>query len=254
MHGSMGHVRAVIVGALLLTGCAGPPREPCADGTPLGTICGFVHPEDVEWIPAAGVVLASNMRDFRKPTELGGFLMALVPSAAKPRQVWPSGAGDAVREPEVGDARCPGPPAPATFSPHGITAREGHVYVIGHSNAGGREAVEIFTIHGTGPDVSLTWAGCIPQEPRVIANDVAVTPDGEVIESNYVPAMSLWTTIRAGAFGAKTGDVMAWRRESGWRHVAQTAASMPNGVAVSPDGKQIFYAETGTGKDRKSVG
>src|SRR5262249_5827178 len=244
----MRQVRAAIVGALLLTGCAGPPRDPCAEGVPLGTVCGFGHPEGVEWLPAAGVVLVSNMRDFRKPSEAGGFLAALVPSMAKPRQVWPSGAGDVAPEPDVGDTRCPGPPGPKTFSPHGITARDGHVYVIGHSNAGGREAVEISAVHGTGADVALSWAGCIPQDPHVIANDVAVAPDGEVIESNYVPAMSLWITIRAGAFGSKTGDVMAWRRESGWRHLAQTAAPMPNGGGGAPDGNQIFYAETRTGK------
>jgi len=235
----------VLLGAALV-GCSNPPRDPCADGKPLGTICGFENPEDSEWVGDAGLLIASNMRN--SPGR-GGFLSALAPGTHDVRRLWPLGAAtDVAPDPAVGDPDCPGPLAASTFAPHGITARDGLLYVIAHSAAGGREAVEIFGISGAGAQTVVTWKGCIPQEPNVIANDVAVAPDGEVIESNYESEVSLLNTVLAGGFGKKTGDVMAWRRGSGWRHLPGTAASMANGVAVSADGQQVFYAETGTGK------
>ena len=243
---TMRSLPALVLLGVVLAGCSDPPRGPCADGKPLGTICGFENPEDGEWVPDAGVLIASNMRN--SPGR-GGFLSALTPGTHDVRRLWPLGtAADVAPDPAVGDPGCPGPLAANTFAPHGITARDRLLYVVAHSNAGGREAVEIFGIAGAGAQAVLAWKGCIPQEPKVIANDIAVAPDGEVIESNYESEVSLLNTVLAGGFGKKTGDVMAWRRGSGWRHLPGTAASMANGVAVSADGQQVFYAETGTGK------
>jgi hypothetical protein len=242
-------VLALLAATLTLNGCAGPARGPCADGTPLGTICGFEEPEDSEWMSAAGVLLVTNMRNPAVKGDHGGFLAALVPGSRDVRRVWPTGKPtDAAPDPQVGDPGCPGPLAGPTFSPHGLTSAGNLVYVVAHSNAGAREAVEIFAVDGQGADATVMWKGCIPQEPNVVANDIAVASDGEVIISNYESEMSLWNTLRAGALGSQTGDVMGWRRGSGWRHLSGTAASMANGVAVSADGQQVFWAETGTGK------
>jgi hypothetical protein len=56
------------------------------------------------------------------------------------------------------------------------------------------------------------------------------------------------TMFGARLFGRTTGDVMIWTKADGWHHVPGTAAAMPNGVAVSADGSQIYYAETAKGR------
>jgi len=57
----------------------------------------------------------------------------------------------------------------------------------------------------------------------------------------------LYYTLKGG-LGWNTGDVMAWVRGRGWRHLPGTAAPSPNGVLASPDGKTVFYAESGSGR------
>jgi hypothetical protein len=47
------------------------------------------------------------------------------------------------------------------------------------------------------------------------------------------------------AFGRDSGDVLAWRAERGLRHVPDSAAAMPNGIAVSPDGAFAYVAAAG---------
>jgi hypothetical protein len=192
----------------------------------------------------------------------GGSIAALPldPAAQKgatPRRLWPS--GDRTRDRSVsgalaGDPSCTSPPARHTFAPHGVTSASTdtpgvvRIAVVGH---GVREAIELFDLSGAGNDASLTWRGCVPLPPHTVGNDVSIAPDGEIIVSNYMPAMEGWLglyyTIKSG-LGANTGDVMAWRRDQGWRHLPGTAAPCPNGVLASRDGATVFYAETGSGQ------
>lgn len=242
---------------LVIAGCARPePRGPCTmDGT-LGTICGFENPEDLEFVPAANVILVTNMRfDGRDHDGIirGGFVSAVVPGGTDVHKVWPTEAVTDEADPDLGDPICRTPPGHGTFYPHGLTSvtrgARTVAYVIAHQGeSGGREAVELFEVKGQGEAVYLSWVGCIPLAPRTTGNDIAVAPDGEVIVSNYQPSASLWHTIKANAFGMVTGDIQAWTRERGWRTLPRTKASQPNGVAISPDGSTIFYSETGTGR------
>ena len=158
------------------------------------------------------------------------------------------------RNAPVGDPGCVTPPAPDVFAPHGIssapteTAGVIRIAVVGH---GGRQAIELFDLTGTGPSARLTWRGCVPLPPNTSGNDVSLAPDGEIVVSNYMPAMEglrgLYYTLQGG-LGFNTGDVMAWRRGQGWRHIGGTAAPSPNGVLVSRDGAYVFYSETGSGR------
>ncbi len=254
-----GFVVALIV--LSIPACSRPPRGPCVaepgPGT-VGTICGFANPEDVEPIPPSGILLVSNMRH---SAGSGGFLVALSldgGAQAVPRRLWPTGAaadnGVDATHPAIGDPHCVEPPAAAVFAPHGITSAPAdapgvaRIAVVGH---GGRQAIELFDLTGTGDGARLAWRGCVPLPPHIVANDVSLAADGEIVTSNYMPSMDgLWSvyyTVKSG-LGSNTGDVIAWRRGSGWRHVGGTAAPSPNGVLVSPDGQSIFYAETGSGR------
>jgi hypothetical protein len=234
-------------------GCRGGYQVACNPDPPpgvLGTICGFANPEDVEAIPQAGIVLVSEMRIGSE----GGVLAGLVPGGAPvPRRLWPGSeaAEDDSAGPLVGDPSCTTPPATGAFAPHGITSAPGEVdgvirvAVVGHH---AREAIELFDLRGVGTEARLVWRGCVPLPAGTVGNDLAIAPDGEIVVSNFAPAMkgvAFYLSWIRGGLGRATGDVMGWDRENGWRHIPGTAAPLPNGVAVSRDGGSIFYAESG---------
>jgi len=249
-------VTAALLVVTLALGCGDGSRGVCEPTPPLGrlgTICGFTNPEDIEAVPAAGLLIVSEMRG---RDGAGGSLVALVPPLTAPRPLWPTGdaAHDVGTAPPAGDPACTSPPPSDRFSPHGVASVQTpvrglvHVAVIGHD---AREAVELFDLVGTGNLARLTWRGCIPLPPDVAGNDVALTLAGEVVVSNYQPTMrglrGAYHTVRSG-LGRPTGDVIVWRPGEGWRHVPGTSAAGANGVAVSPDGQMLFYAETGAGR------
>jgi hypothetical protein len=244
----------LLAAVTLLAACAAAPRPPC-NPTPepgtLGSICGFENPEDVEAVPQAGLVLVSNMRPLGAGPP-GGKLMALNVRGTTPRQLWPAN-GD-VREPLIGDPTCTTPPADDTFSPHGINSIPSgvpgvvHVAVVHH---GSRESIELFALLGSGDDAVLVWRGCVPYPPGVAGNDVAFAPDGELVASNFQPTFKGFRGayyMMKGGLGLRTGDVIAWHAERGWRRLAGTAAPQPNGVAVSDDGNTVYYAQAGWGR------
>jgi sugar lactone lactonase YvrE len=122
------------------------------------------------------------------------------------------------------------------------------VFVTAHAGRnGGREAVEIFTLTGAGEDARLAWSACVPMPSAVQGNDIAVRPDGTIVVSNYRPDDSIVHTLKASLLGSTTGDVMVWRREGGWSHLAATQSAMANGVALSRDGNMLFFTESITG-------
>jgi hypothetical protein len=243
--------------AIVAAACGeGPPRPPCGTrGGPIATMCGFENPEDLEYVVDADLLVASNMRfDGRdRPDAIrGGYLSGLAPATGTIRRLWPEASAETSPDPALGDPVCKTPPAAGVLYPHGITSqtRDGRplLYVIGHQgDAGGREAVEIFEIAGRGKAARAIWRACVPMRPRVMGNDLAVAPDGEIVVSNYQPSVSLWHLIKANVLGLSTGDIQAWSRDRGWRTIPGTAAGLPNGVAISADGRFVYYSETGTG-------
>jgi DNA-binding beta-propeller fold protein YncE len=251
---------SLLVAVVFVAACSSAPRGACNPDPPrgaVGSICGFANPEDVEVVQPAALLLVSEMR--RGGT--GGAIAALPldPSAqrgASPRRLWPTrdGGRDVGSTALVGDPSCTRPPLADGFAPHGITSAATQtpgvtrIAVVGH---GVREAIELFDLTGAGDGATLSWRGCVPLPPHTVGNDVSIPHDGEIVVSNYMPAMEGWSGLYytlKGGFGANTGDVMAWRSGRGWRHLRGTASQCPNGVLVSPDGSSVFYAETGSGK------
>lgn len=237
--------------SLLIVSCSSVPRGPC-DPNPhegIGSICGFANPEDVEVIPAAGILLVSEMRHGGS----GGALAALplnldAQKTAKPRRLWPpetpTTQTDATAP--LGDPDCP-KPSDNLFSPHGIASRNTdtpctvRVAVVRH---GEREAIDLFDLVGKGDKATLTWRGCIPLPPDMTANDVQFAPDGEILATFYQPPG--WRYTLAMAFGIDTGHVIAWK-EGRWRDVGGTEASGPNGVMVLQK-DNVFYSASGSGR------
>jgi hypothetical protein len=241
---------ALLLGTFWLA-CAPPERPPC-DATPapglVGSICGFDHPEDLELVPAAGVVLASGL-------EPGAGLWAidvegLAGADAQPWRIWPGqGAGSTASV--SGDPACTTPPDPAAFLAHGLTARAdsatSHVTlaVVGH---GAREAIELFELHGKGRSTFATWRGCVPLPPDAMGNDVGIAPDGEIVVTKFIPyreGLALRYEALRASVGFESGEVLAWSRERGWRAVPGTQGAGPNGMVLSADGEFIYFAENG---------
>ncbi|MCA9772153.1 MAG: hypothetical protein KC466_07070, partial [Myxococcales bacterium] len=160
--------------------------------------------------------------------------------------------------PPVGDPTCKTAPNPDLFSPHGIDIRPGprpHLWQVAVVAHGQREAIELFVLSGPGRQALLVWQGCIPFPEGIAGNDVTFAPDGGIVATNYQPTMEglrgIWYSLKGGVLKRPTGDVLTWRPETGWRHVPGTAGAGPNGVAVTPDGKWIVYAESGSGPIRR---
>jgi len=225
----------------LAAACGGAPRGACSQAQPLGSVCGFENPEDVAFASAAKLLVVSQFRILGR----GGALAGLSPGASTPRPLWPAPGGTSEPDRESGDPACV-PPDATIFHPHGIfVAASGDLYVVNH---GGRDSIEIFAIRGSGDQATLAWRGCMVLPAGTSGNDVAVGGDGTVVVSNYASAVdSLLDNVKIGV-GWMTGDVLLWRRGHGWSHVPGTAASAANGVALSPDGKTLYYAETGGGR------
>lgn len=253
----------LLVVATLISACGGgEPRPPCElTDVPgeIGSICGFRNPEDVEYVEDAGIILVTNLR-MDGPVEDGGYLSALVLGTDEVIRLWPpiEGSGSDQRAPSafedgIGDAACTDPPPADAFYPHGATSvsvdDRTFVYITGHAgDEGSREAIEVFELFGEGAQTRLEWKACIPTENEIQANDIAIAPDGEIVVSNYQPDGSILNTIKSFFLGTVTGDVMAWSKENGWRHLEKTESKMANGVTVSRNGESVLYSETITGK------
>ena len=242
-----------LAGALAVA-CEGEPRGPC-EPTPrpgeIGSICGFENPEDVAWVPSAGVLLVSQMR--HADAGPGGSLAALAldPSGepiAAPRRLWPpalaAAESAASTRASAGDPACTQPPRAARFAPHGLAAGapapDGDlpIAVVGH---GEREAIELFALRGVGEVAVLRWTGCVPLPEDVTGDDVWLGAAGEIWVTNYQPALTglrgVYYTI-VGGLGLPTGEVLRWRipgaPRPGWEAVPDTRGANPNGLVLAP--------------------
>jgi hypothetical protein len=250
-------VRAACLPVLVLALACGSsaargPCEPQPGPGRLGTICGFANPEDVEAVPAARLLLVSEMRPLVGHGTGGGLIAALTGPDARPRTLFPPGVP--ANAPPAGDPSCTAPPPADRFAPHGLTAAPGptpgitRVAVVGHRF---REAIELFDLQGEGDAATLAWRGCVPLPSGAVGNDVAIAPDGELVVTNFQPSMTgvwlLYYNVLAG-LGLNTGDVLGWLPERGWRRIPGSEARTPNGIAVSRDGTTVFFAEAAAGR------
>ena len=206
----------------------------------------------MEAIPAAGILLVSEMRPLVGGGAGGGAIVAITGPDAQPRRLFPPGRES--REPLVGDPACTTPPPDGAFAPHGITSAPTgtpgvfRIAAVGHRY---REAIELFDLAGEREHATLAWRGCVPMPPGTVGNDLAIAPDGEIVVSNFQPSMEgFWLLYynALGGLGVNTGDVLAWQPGRGWRHIPGSAARTPNGIAVSRDGTTVFVAETAAGR------
>ncbi len=250
---------AGILAALAFAGCAGEPRGPCRpDPAPeeVGSICGFQNPEDVEWIPEAGILVVSNMA--ARDGSAAGHLSALDlpgPQArpSSPFRLWPPREGVPPRGAPLEASDCADPPSASDFAPHGIASVRLHagplrLVVVNHGRG---ERIELFDVAGRGRRTELTWRGCFALPPGMVANDLSLAPDGTLAVTRYGShwggARQILETV-AAALGRDTGEVRIRRPGGGFEPLPGTEGPSPNGVWLAPDGSRVVTAHTGSGQ------
>ena len=225
--------------SLAVIACSEAPREGCGTVGSLETVCGFENPEDLAVVD--GAVVVSQMRRDGK----GGSISLWEEGKATPARLWPGDRLPGIAAgPAAGDPGCP-PPDPDAFAPHGVFAAPPGLWVVNH---GGRESIEIFSMSAAADGFVARWLGCVEMPAGTSANDVAVGPRGEVLASNMSAPGAQWGRALKSRLGLKTGDVVLWRAGKGWQHLPNSRASAPNGVAISPDGRWLYFAESGAGR------
>jgi hypothetical protein len=237
-----------------------PVREPARDDAaipscepvgPVRPICGFTNPEDMVALPGGQAILVGEYGQSAE-SQPGGLVVFDLRTEER-RTVFEGGrdGGTANSEPGWGEPACQTPPTRA-FNSHGIdlVRRDDgrlELLVVQH---GGREAVEVFEVLGSGTDWRVVWRGCVFAPPDASLNDVAGLPDG-----------SFYTTRMASLRGAgelaqgvptePTGHAFAWSPEAGFRKIEGTDGVLPNGIATSPDGRLIYMNASGENSIRK---
>jgi SMP-30/Gluconolactonase/LRE-like region len=141
---------------------------------------------------------------------------------------------------------CTTPPPLAKLVTHGLNLRDGAggrstLYVVGH---GGREAIEIFDVDTIPKHPIVTWKGCVPMPDGLAANSVAAFADGSFVAT--VPLMP-GSTFAEALGGKVSGTVVRWSPgSSGFETLQGTELAYNNGIEVSPDGREIFVASSGS--------
>lgn len=196
--------------------------------------CGYQNPEDLVQIPETPLLIVSEMGEFMADTP-GGLSLLNMNSGARETLAIDWSATDA----SWGEPGCKAPDV-AAFSPHGIdlvTRDDGAVALL-VVNHGGREAIEFFAV---APSGDLSWRGCAlpPDDPFI--NDVAARADGGFYATHmWDKSGSFEETAAALQAGKKTGWVWAWMPADGFSRLPNSDDVMPNGIALSADGKRLF--------------
>src|SRR5262249_9123881 len=122
------------------------------------------------------------------------------------------------------------------------SASEHTLYVVHH---GERESVEVFNLTAEGMAPALTWVGCVVYPAGVFGNGVAAVPGDSFAASKFMRTDDPQAARKLAA-GQPEGGLLIWRPRTGWQDVPEAATiSADNGVAASPDGRQLFVAGTG---------
>jgi len=236
-------VATVLAAILALAGCAVrlPEAGDCDPASAGRPVCGLQNPEDVIALPGTRWVLASQLRRPGNPP--GSIVAFTLDGADTTTVVGPSRPAERLEDPFLAKNAeiCPGPLPADGLEPHGMDlVVEGKppwmLLVVNH---GTREAIEVYDVTpGDGPP-RLRWVGCIPLPEGLAANDVAALPDGALVVS---ASEQRSVTLVRFALGLSVGDALEWSSDGGWQHVAESRAGMPNGVAVTADGR-LFVAD-----------
>jgi len=205
-------------------------------------ICGLTNAEDLVHVPGTPWIVASGLAEGEQ-TEGHIYLVN-----AQDHTVQILLPGHVVYQQDTEKfGACPGAPDETKFSAHGLSLRVGSasehtLYVVHH---GERESVEVFKLKAAAAAPTLTWVGCVVYPAGVLGNGVAALPDDAFAASNFMSTNDPKTADKLMA-GQPEGGMLIWQPKTGWEDIPDAAAiSADNGVAASPDGRQLFVAGSG---------
>jgi hypothetical protein len=228
--------------AVMTISTRGATQAACDPAAGLTFICGMTNAEDLVQLPGTPWIIASGLADSEHP---GGHIYLMNAQDRSVRVLLP---GHVVyRQDSATFAACPGAPDETKFSAHGLSLRAGAasedtLYVVHH---GERESVEVFTLKAGTAAPNLTWVGCVLYPAGVLGNGVAALPGGAFAASIFLRTNDPKAADKLTA-GQPVGGMLIWRPKTGWEDLPAAASiSADNGVAASPDGKQLFVAGTG---------
>ncbi len=215
------------------------------DGGDVEGIRGFPTPEDIDTMPDGRHLLLSPYGGINGEHSRPLYLFDTDSLTARPvgyrREA----------EPERWDGgRCDSAPGD-TFASHGIhiSRRDGgpwQVLAVNHD----RESVEMFEIVQGDEHPRLAWRGCVVFPDYSILNDLSALPGGGFVVTHMADRTQVDLT-EALRLTHKTGHVWRWRPGQGVDVLPGSETNMPNGVAISDDGRHVFIAETVIGQVRK---
>lgn len=214
-------------------------KADCSPAKGASFICGVTNVEDFAPVPNSRWVIGGDLAAASSPQ---GNLYLFDTGRKTATAVRPSEI--AIRPDKKTYPGCPGPLDMKTFGPHGLDlSRTGGthrtLYVVNH---GGREAVEVFTVDLAKSKPAFAWNGCVVAPKGFWPDAVASLPDGGIVVT------SLWDPTDPDRLsklsnGQPVGALDEWHTGKGWSVVPGTEGiSGPNGVIVSPDGKEIYIA------------
>src|SRR6185437_5208689 len=221
---------ALVICAVATVGVPGVAggAEPCAQDQ----ICGLKNAEDLVLLDGSHWAIASRLG--KDPATPGGFSLVDL-NAHATRVLMPDVSGEA----DPAYAGCPGAPEPADLVTHGLDLRrqsrsDGELFAVNH---GGRQSVEVFTVHLSDQGVTLAWKGCVVLPSDTSANAVAALPDGLAVSSFGRPGEEGMAELRAGK---PAGFVSRWTAAKGWVHVPGSEFGGDNGLTASADGSTLY--------------
>jgi hypothetical protein len=208
-------------------------------------ICGFPAPEDIDIVPGGRFLLLSPFGGMNGEHPLPLYLFDTESHAARP--VTPTVDSSAAH---WGDPDCTAPPA-GLIASHGIQVSrraggEWQLLAVNHV----REAVEFYQLGQQDGVPVLSWRGCAVAPQGSSLNDVAALPGGGLLVSQMIEPGGP-PLMEAMASGEPTGYLLRWLPGQGFDKLPGSEGSVPNGVAVSAEGRYVFMSETGGRQIRK---
>jgi hypothetical protein len=232
---------SVLLAAAMAVSTPLAAQAACDPAAGLSFICGLSNAEDLVQVPGTPWIVASGLAE----GERGGHIYLVNAHDRTVQTVLPGHI--AYRQDGETFGACPGAPDETRFSAHGMSLRAGagsahRLYVVHH---GERESVEIFTLKAGAAAPTLTWVGCVVYPAGVLGNGVAALPGDAFAASIFIRTDDPKAADRLTA-GEPEGGMLIWRPKTGWEDIPQAATiSADNGVAATPDGRQLFVAGTG---------
>jgi hypothetical protein len=205
----------------------------CAATDKLQFVCGPKNPEDLVLVPGTKWIISSSY--------VAGTGLYLIDTRDGTWSVPPLQADHDAAFPN-----CTTPPKLADLITHGVNLRpvahdRSMLYVVGH---GGREAIEVFDVAATRDKPVITWKGCVPMPDGFVANSVASLADGSFVAT--VP-LTPGKTFADSFAGGTSGTVVRWSPGNSAVEILRgTELAFDNGIEVSPDGREIYVASSGS--------